>query len=389
MFILNFAVYCVLRKASGIYFVMDPFSGGGPRNVFMLSRLLKNSGTESGVLSFKSLDLRDRILRRKPHRTFFGEERLEPGVIFSFVNAMIPGRDNINYSNYFFFLVQQNLLDPLTLFRYVTPDVYIATNWQSFRPTKIAARDRKIPMMYFVQADETEFSSSTIYKRQAEKTYINEVPKFTQSRWLVDLLKEKFDAELEYIGLGIDHRAFYPRSDSFSNTIFTIARTELTKGFPVFVKALNMLWERRKDFNVVIAGNIIAVNREDIRFPHEFIGWIHDDDTLAKLYSSSIFVNTGLNEALPMPSLEAMACGGTVVMTNGGGSVEYVNDNKNCFVTKAGDYEELCRKLDFVLSSPESRKDMRKEAFLTAGRYNWADVLKRFSALVEKETGFK
>jgi glycosyltransferase involved in cell wall biosynthesis len=377
-----------MKKSSGIYFVMDPVSGGGPRNAFMLSGLLKNSGTESKVLSFKPLKPLEIVNRKKTQRTFFGADRLEPRFIFSVINSMIPGMENVNYSNYFFFLIHQNLLAPLTLFRYVTPDIYIATNWQSFRPTKVVARDRKIPMMYFVQADETEFSSNPIYKRHAMKTYINDVPKFTQSRWLVELLKEKFDAELEYIGLGIDHGVFYPRSENFSNTIFTIARTELTKGFPVFVKAINMLWEKRKDFNVIIAGYSEAVKREDISFPHKFIGWIHDDDTLAKLYSSSIFINTGINEALPMPPLEAMACGGTVVMTNAGGSVEYVN-NKNCFVTNAGDPEELYQKLDLVLSSPEMRKDMRKEAFLTASKYTWDDVFKRFSALIRKEMGFR
>ena len=364
---------------------MDPVSGGGPRNAFMLSRLLKYSGMESGVLSFKTLNFRDRFIGRNPQGDFFGAERFEPGVIFSLLNKLIPGREKVYLSNYFFFLIHQNLLGPLTLFRYLTPDIYIATNWQSFTPTRIVARDRKIPMMYFVQADETEFSNSAIYKRQVVKTYVNDVHKFTQSRWLVELLKDKFDANLDYIGLGIDHRVFYPRSDIFSNIIFTIARTELTKGFPVFVKAMNMLWEKRKDFNVVIAGNTRAVNREDIRFPHEFLGWIHDDDTLAKLYSSSIFVNTGINEALPMPPLEAMACGGTVVMTNGGGSVEYVNDNKNCFVTKAGESEELCQKLDLVLSSPEVRKNMRKEAILTASKYTWDGVLRRFLAIIQEE----
>lgn len=241
-----------MKTSSGIYLVMDPFNGGEARNAFMLSRLLKSSGTESKVLSFKPLIIHEIADRKKTQITFFGADRIQPGFLFSFINTMIPGMENVNYSNYFFFIIHQNLLGPLTLFRYLTPDVYIATNWQSFRPTKVVASDRKIPMMYFVQADETEFSGNPIYKHLAEKTYKNEIRKFTQSRWLVELFKEKFNAKLEHVGLGIDHGVFYPRSNSFSNTIFTIARTESTKGFPVFVKALNMLWERRNDFNVVI-----------------------------------------------------------------------------------------------------------------------------------------
>jgi len=379
----------LMRTTPGIYFVMGPVSGGGPRNVFTLSKLLRDSGRASSILSFRSHNLRNRILGKKTSRNYFGSERLEPSIVPSLLSEVIPGTNNVNYLNYPFFLIHQNLLDPLILFRYSTPDVYIATNWQSFRPTNRVSTDKKRPMMYFVQADETEFDSNKIYKRNAAKTYINDVPKFTQSKWLIDLLKRKFDADLEYIGLGIDHNVFYPRSEAYANVIFTIARTEPTKGFPVFVRALNTLWEKRKDFKVVIAGTINALKDEDLRFPYDFLGWIHSDETLANLYSTTIFVNTGVNEALPMPPLEAMACGGTVIMTNGGGATEYVNDNKNCFVTEVGNYHDLYRKLDFVLSSPESRRELRKGAIMTARKYNWLDVIKKFSLLLEKEAGLE
>ena len=60
------------------------------------------------------------------------------------------------------------------------------------------------------------------------------------------------------------------------------------------------------------------------------IGWISNDNILAKFYSRSIFVNSGINEALPMPPLEAMACKSAVITSSIPGSKEFVIEGSNC-----------------------------------------------------------
>ncbi|MEM4091159.1 MAG: glycosyltransferase [Thermoplasmatales archaeon] len=153
----------------------------------------------------------------------------------------------------------------------------------------------------------------------------------------------------------------------------------------MFVNALNRLWKRMKYRKVIIAGSKKVTNMEDIRFPYDYVDWIYDNVKLAELYSDSIFVNTGLNEALPRPSYVAMACGATVITTNGCGAVEHAEDNKNCFEIKTGDADGLSRKLDFVLSFVESRRYIGNDAILTASKYNWHDVSKRITALFKRE----
>ena len=367
---------------------MDPISGGGPRNVFTLSRLLNESGLSSDILSFrskKSMQYLYHILGQGVVNNFYGAKRMEPKNLLSLIYTFTEIGDNVNTLFYPIFLFNQFILNPITLSAYPKPNIYIATAWQSFIPTSIISKRDSIPMMYYVQADETEFSGNLLYKKEVTKTYVNDTPKFTQSKWLVDEFKNKFDVELNYIGFGIDHNKFYPRDINPEKILFTIARGERIKGFPIFIHAVNRLWKMRQDFKVFIAGSKSAIDKEYIQFPYDYLGWINNDEHLAELYSRTIFVNTGLNEALPMPPLEAMACGGCVVMSSNGGSVEYAKNRENCLLTKPGDDKELTETLDFALSSNSIRETMRLEAIRTAKSYEWKDVLSNLILLINRE----
>ena len=369
-----------------ISFIMEPVLGGGPRNVFTLSKLLSDSGLNSNVLSFGVNRYYNYISKGSLNHNFFGANRFEPNRLLSLANVASSFGDSLNALVYPIFILDQFVVKPFTIFKYPKPTIYIATNWQSFSPTLRVSKGFGIPMMYFVQADETEFKSNKIYKKHATKTYLNDIQKFTHSKWLVEEFDNKFGVKLNYIGFGIDHKVFFPREITNEKIILTIARTEYIKGFPVFVKAVNRLWKMRHDFKVIIAGSKSAVNKETINFPYEFLGWVKSDDLLAKLYSRSIFVNTGLKEALPMPPLEAMACGGCIIMSSNGGSVEYTKDMINCLLTKPGDDNELTEKLNFILSNDSVREELRNEAIKTAKKYDWRYVVNNLISLISEET---
>jgi glycosyltransferase involved in cell wall biosynthesis len=68
-----------------------------------------------------------------------------------------------------------------------------------------------------------------------------------------------------------------------------------------------------------IKNSKLIVGSQKIDFPYTYAGWVSNDTELAKLYQGSVFVNTGKHEALPMPPLEAMACGKPVIGTEVGG----------------------------------------------------------------------
>ena len=366
---------------------MDPYNGGGPRNVYTLSKLLNESELESDILSFRSAQFLNHIYNQSMDNNYFGAKRVEPNPLFSLIYPITSIGGNVNKLLYPVFTLNQFILNPLILLAYPKPSLYVATNWQSFTPTYLLSRKYNIPMMHFVQGDETEFSNNKLYKKLVINTYINGIQKFTHSKWLVETFQNKYGIELFNIGFGIDHNKFYPRKFSSDKIIFTIARGELTKGFSVFVRAVSRLWKIRQDFKVIIAGYVNVVKGESIDFPFEFLGWIHNDELLADLYSRSIFVNTGLNEALPMPPLEAMACGGCVVMSLNGGSSEYAKDGENCLLTTPGNDNELTEKLNFILSQDSLREDLRSGAINTAKKFDWEKVVNKFMLLIKKEIG--
>ena len=139
--------------------------------------------------------------------------------------------------------------------------------------------------------------------------------------------------------------------------------------------------ERRNDFRVVIAGEGKTVKsmteKKTIRFPFEYIGWVNDDSELAIRYTKSIFVNTGRFEALPMPPLEAMACGSSVVMTDMIGAREYARNNKNALLCPPGDHLCFAERIDELLSSESLRHEISKEGIKTASSYTWENVTTR------------
>ena len=363
---------------TSIDFVSNPFTGGGPRNIYTLSGILNKSGYNSSVRFFNELSYRkgSRVLVEQ-----FGVSVKEPSKILDVLNRTTSVSDNLRFSLLPVFLFQEYIGRVATLYSNNIPDAFVSTFWQSVFPTEYVSRKRKKAHFYFVQADETGFSNNKTYKAMAEKTYKLNIPKLTHSKWVKEHLDVKYGGENEYIGMGINHESFKPRGKNKEATVFTIARKERDKGFDIFVKAMNEVWKGRKDFKVVIAGNqkFVEAMRSDnlIHFPFDNIEWLHDDNELSKWYETSIFVNTGRFEALPMPPLEAMASGSSVVMTNMPGAREYTHDYENALLCPAGDFRSFAEKIDELLSSEDLRSKISRAGIATASKYTWENVASR------------
>lgn len=365
-------------------FVMNPLKGGGPRNVYSLSSYLNKLGKESVVVSFRS---EDRFpFRNKPISDIqkYGAKCLFPNRLSSFLDRLLIYNDDPTTLTIIPFTFKQYLLRSITLNSYKNISTFIATGWQTFIPSYIEAMKRKKKLMYFVQADETSFSNSSTYKKEVTKTYYKPSLKFTQSKYLVDHFKEKYDQELTYIGFGINYDVFHPLEVEREAIVFTIYRDDPNKGFNLFVEAINKLWKIRKDFKVMIAGGDINFNKYKINFPFENVGWISNDNVLAKLYSRSIFVNTGINEALPMPPLEAMACKSAVITSRIPGSKEFVREGSNCLSFDPYSADDLNEKINALLDDDKLRYRISEGAFLIAKRYNWEFVIKNFMQLLNQ-----
>jgi glycosyltransferase involved in cell wall biosynthesis len=376
-----------------IRFVMDndTMVGGGPRNIYTLSTLLSNSGYDSEVIYFNRVEwpIRSYLEQRGRYTTanYYGAQTRNPPKLFSYVNLfekIISRRAPASIPS---FIVGQEISKPLGLLTYrEVPNVYVATAWQTADPTFRIARIRNIRSLYFAQAHEVDFSKDPVVKKYAAKTYSLPMVRFTQSKFLKSYLDEKYGGVTHYIGFGINHSSFYPKDQDKSPLVFTVAREDPNKGFDIFVKAINHLRKKRTDFEVLISGSKVALTRQAISFPFNYLGWIKNDEELATLYRKTIFVNTGIDEALPMPPLEAMACGSAVVITNMRGAMEYAEDGYNCLLCPIGDYVSISESIDRLLSSETLRSSISKNAVSTANKYRWETVLKKFENVLTENT---
>jgi glycosyltransferase involved in cell wall biosynthesis len=359
-----------------ISFIMPPIRGGGPRNVYTLQKLITLNNMESQIIS-PYCDYNNTL------PSDVKEFKCPKGFI-SRINKKISRFDRVSYYNFPMFWLKNYIFNPFSMRKYDDTDCYISTAWQTVYSGKIISERNNRPLLYFVQAYETSFGTNKLYKKLAENTYKMKIPMFTQSRWIKEYFKDKFSEYVEWIGLGIDHNRFFQNGFKKNSQVFTIARPEFDKGFDIFVEAMNIIWNKRKDLKILIAGSSNSLTGANIKFKYEFLDWVQDDNTLSKLYSESIFVNTGRSEAIPMPPLEAMACGSSVVISDIPGAREYTLNNKNCLVCKTDSPEDFADKIEILLDDHELREKLGESAIKTSMNYDWKFVIQRFYHFLDK-----
>lgn len=357
------------------------WNGGGPRNIYTLSGQFNAHGYPSSVLALSSDSLFGTLNAKKTGNN--------SGVV-KLKNPLGSLNFALNEASYHVsFLMPFELLSSrLSLAATHDSTVYTATAWETAYAVQKVSSARKIPGFYFVQAYETTFRQARVHKCFSACSYLYPLIRFTQSAWLKRFLDSNYGGKTYYLGMGINHGIFRPirtNSPKQRAQILTIARTAKDKGFDIFVNAISYLRKLRQDFDVVIIGEKDAVGCQKIDFPYEFRGWLSDDNQLAELYRNSIFVNTGIQEALPMPPLEAMACGAVVVMTDMNGSKEYVKDYNNCLLAPVGNSKVIALKINEALSSESLRAELSKNAISTAGLYRWDIVVQRFKEMLKNE----
>jgi glycosyltransferase involved in cell wall biosynthesis len=150
---------------------------------------------------------------------------------------------------------------------------------------------------------------------------------------------------------------------------------EPMKGFDVLHAACARLWQRRRDFELVVTGEPAGRPDEFTRFT----GW-QSQAELPRLYREAdiVAVPTVAQEGLSRTSVEAMAAGRPVVASRIGGLPCTVADGATGLLCEPGDDADLARKLETLLDDAELRQRLGQ-----AGRrrfeeeFTWETVIER------------
>ena len=159
------------------------------------------------------------------------------------------------------------------------------------------------------------------------------------------------------------------RKENFSNEIkvlFVGGRGAKQKGLYDTLKAIPIVIKRCKNilFLFVACLGINKLNtifkKKEIALHTRFLGYIHGDEKIKIFIESDIFILPSYSEGLPITMLEAMAAGLPIIATPVGGIPEILENGKNGFLIKPGDYKTLAKKILILTNNKKLRQKMGK-----------------------------
>lgn len=125
------------------------------------------------------------------------------------------------------------------------------------------------------------------------------------------------------------------------------------KGYDLLLESLrhfSRVDDAGKSALCVVFGQLAPPQQPNIAIPMQWMGHIHDDVTLALLYSAAnVMVVPSRQEAFGQTASEALACGCPVVAFDATGLVDVVDHKVTGYLAKAFDEEDLAHGISWVL----------------------------------------
>jgi glycosyltransferase involved in cell wall biosynthesis len=172
---------------------------------------------------------------------------------------------------------------------------------------------------------------------------------------------------------GFDSSRFDSRATSGSGAVLSpdgckvvgmIAEFSDYKDFPTYIRAAQIIRERRKDVVFVAVGggknleacqNMLPSRPEWFRF----LGERKDIEALVQCMDVGVLCT--FTEGIPNSVMEFMAAGKPVIATNGGGTRELVIDGQHGYLVPASGPEIVAARIEQLLESPELARRMGTE----------------------------
>ena len=260
-------------------------------------------------------------------------------------------------------------------------------NVATFAPTAYLASWRSLEgstPFYHMQHFETLFFDDPQMKKFISDTYFLPIFKIANSSWLRDKLLELTKHNFKVVNPAIEHEFFYPQVKEMKEKYETMDKINIVAlGKGGWKNAMGI-------YNAVKKVQTIEPNKKivlhyfghtppsSIPFDGEFTVFHKDlsDSELALLYSNSdIQVTFSTAESFPLPPLEAMACGSSVITTPYG-TEDYAVDEENALIVEPNNIDMLAQKIKILVDNEELRNKLRQNGIKTAKRYNYKDQAK-------------
>ena len=262
-------------------------------------------------------------------------------------------------------------------------DLNVATFAQTAYLASWRSLDGSTPF-YHMQHFETLFFDDPLMKKFIGDTYFLPIFKIANSSWLRDKLLELTGHNFKVINPAIEHEYFYPRVKEIKEERETIDKINIValgkggwKNATGIFNAVKKVKTSEPDKKIILHYFGHTPPRS-IPFDGKFTVFHKDlsDSDLALLYSNSnIQVTFSTAESFPLPPLEAMACGASVITTPYG-TEDYAVNEENALIVEPNNIDMLAQKIKTLVDNEELRNKLRQNGIKTAKRYNYKDQTK-------------
>ena len=199
---------------------------------------------------------------------------------------------------------------------------------------------------------------------------------------------------IEVIPNGIDTNCFAPHDKQLCRSLLGLPQDAvllLAGGVAITKNDRKGIRQLIQALKLVVPGVEIAVlgaadGGLDLGMPTHYLGYLHDDMSLAVAYAAAdIFVSASLEENLSNMVMEAAACGVPTVAFRVGGMSDLVDSGKNGLLVTLEDADEMagainrlvCDQAERVAFGAEARKIVEREFAMERVVQRYIQVYKR------------
>jgi glycosyltransferase involved in cell wall biosynthesis len=232
----------------------------------------------------------------------------------------------------------------------------------------------------------------------------------TPSHWLAKCARASalfHDQRIEVIPNGLDLKVFQPIDKHFAQNLLSLPQgkkfilfgafrsmDKRRKGFHLLQPALqelarNTAWNT--GLEMIIFGVSEPYNPPDLGLKTHYMGYLHDDISLAILYSAAnVMVVPSVQEAFGQTALEAIACGTPVVAFHTTGLIDIIEHMKTGYLAKPFDSNDLANGITWILSDNERWQTLsQQERQKVENEFAQEHVAQRYASLYEEILGHK
>ena len=242
--------------------------------------------------------------------------------------------------------------------------------------------------------------------RRKKKAWVGlDITIVTPSKWLAECAKESSlfkDRRIEIIHNGLDLNLYKPIDKTTAREIWDLpinkklilfgamnATSEYRKGFDLLYEGLKQLavkWSDKAELIVFGAGE--PGNPPDFGLPVHYLGYLHDDVSIALLYAAAdVMVTPSRQDNLPNTIVEPLSCGTPVVAYDVGGMPDMLDHKLNGYLAKSFDTSDLAVGINWVLSNENRHKELCIKAREKAvACFDIEKVAKQYESLYQEIT---